>query len=87
MERIYNVFILLALLLGLLVHLGSVLGHKCSHIEFTLASLVVHEPHLAEYRPLAPTLVVQSSNRPLKEFRKTHFELDNSPQSSHITIY
>lgn len=46
------------------VNFAAVAGNECVHIEFALASLVVHETYFAENGSFAPALIMNATNRP-----------------------
>lgn len=38
--------------------------NECFDVELPFASIVIHEPNLAEHRPLRPALIMNSANGP-----------------------
>lgn len=48
----------------LIVNFATVTSNECVHIEFTFATLIVHETNFPENCSFAPTLVVHTTNRP-----------------------
>lgn len=45
-------------------HFATIACNKGGHVEFTLATLVVHVPNFSEYLTLLPAHIVDATDRP-----------------------